>query len=108
MVWIYKPKKNRNRSNELKRKERMKIYNSVRWRNLRALKMTNNPLCEICEANGKITPVDDVHHMISFMSVDDPVRRYHLAYDYDNLQSVCDECHQKIHNNFKTYQHEKD
>lgn len=101
MPTINKPKTARNRNNELKRKERMKIYNSQRWRTLRAWKMLNSPLCEICEANGKITPVDDVHHIISFMSTEDPARRNFLAFDYDNLMSVCDECHQKLHNKFK-------
>lgn len=97
MPIIYKPKKN-NGNESIKRKERMKIYNSARWRQLRALKMLNSPLCEMCLAKGRITPVDDVHHKTSFMSTDDSVRRNFLAYDYDNLMSVCDECHQKIHN----------
>lgn len=101
MPYINKPKKDRNRRNELKRRERMKIYNSQRWRDLRAWKMLNDPICEICEESGKIAPADDVHHMISFMGVDDPARRNNLAYDYENLQSVCDECHQRIHNGRK-------
>lgn len=85
----------------IKRKERMKIYNSARWRRLRAWKLKESPLCEVCENNGKIKPADDVHHIISFMSTDDPLERKMLAYDTDNLMSICDECHQQIHNNFK-------
>lgn len=100
MPTIHRPKKN-NRNLELKRKERMKIYNSQRWRDIREKKMIDNPLCEICEKENRITPVDDVHHIVSFMTTDDPVRRNHLAYDYSNLQSLCDTCHRKQHRNTK-------
>lgn len=95
MAWIYKPKKDRR--NELKRKERIKIYNTQRWRDLRAWKMTNYPLCEECLKNDKTTAVEDVHHIVSFMSTDDPVERNRLAFDYDNLMSICKECHAKKH-----------
>ncbi len=75
----------------------MKIYNSQRWRDLRAWKMTNDPLCEECDKKGRVTPTEDVHHEVSFMSTDDPVERNRLAYDYENLMSVCKECHAEKH-----------
>lgn len=78
--------------------ERRKIYNSRRWQHLRRLKFINNPLCELCAEKGLITPAEDIHHVISFMSTEDPVRRRWLAYDYDNLMSLCKKCHQNIHN----------
>lgn len=80
-------------------KDRAEIYATARWRRLRALKLAANPLCELClEDNGRITPSVDVHHKVSFMSTNDPVRRKFLAFDFDNLQSLCKQCHQKIHN----------
>lgn len=45
-----------------------------------------------------IRPAEDVHHIVSFMTATDPLKRKALAYDYENLQSLCKECHQKIHN----------
>lgn len=95
MAWIYKPKKDRR--NELNRKERIKIYNTQRWRDLRAWKMTNDPLCEECSKDNKVTAVEDVHHIISFMSTNDPIERSRLAFDYNNLMSICKECHAKKH-----------
>lgn len=80
------------------RKERTKLYNTARWRRLRELKLQMNPLCERCEEEGRITMSEDVHHKISFMTVEDPIRRQFLAYDFDNLQALCKQCHQKIHN----------
>ncbi len=103
MAWINKPKKKKI-DYALKRKDRMKIYNSQRWRDLREWKFTHNPLCEMCEREERITPADDVHHIVSFMSTDDPVKRNWLAYDFDNLMSLCDRCHQKMHNNGKSVQ----
>ena len=95
MPTIYKPRRKRDES--LKRKERMVIYNSARWRALRLAKLRDNPLCEMCEKKGIVKPADDVHHIQSFMEVDDPDARRLLAFDFDNLMSLCDECHSEIH-----------
>ena len=81
-----------------KRKERQDIYNTSKWRKLRDAKLLNNPLCEVCLANNIITPADDIHHIISFLSTNDQLKRLELAYNYDNLQSICRKCHQKEHN----------
>lgn len=78
--------------------DRRRIYNTARWRKLRAWKIACDPLCEVCKSKGLTVPAEDVHHVVSFMSTDDPVQRKHLAYDYDNLMSLCKECHQFIHN----------
>lgn len=96
MPTIYKPK--RNRPNEGKRKERMKVYNSARWRELRRIKLADNPICELCEAEGRTTLATDVHHKQSFMDFLDPETRKVMAYSYGNLMSLCDECHSRIHN----------
>ncbi len=78
--------------------ERRRIYNSTRWQRLRDLKFRNDPLCERCAEAGIVRPAEDIHHIVSFMSTDDPEKRRFLAYDYDNLQSLCKQCHQRIHN----------
>lgn len=95
MPTIYKPK--RQHPNEGQRKERMRIYNTSRWRELRVLKLQRNPLCEICLKKEVITPADDIHHIVSFMSATNPTQRKYLAFDINNLMSLCDKCHQAIH-----------
>jgi 5-methylcytosine-specific restriction protein A len=72
---------------------------------LRQLKFAENPLCELCEKKGLTIPAEDVHHIVSFMSTDDTEQRYHLAYDFGNLLSLCKVCHQKIHNTGHSKQH---
>lgn len=98
MPTIYKPKTMKKKENSLYDEERRKIYKSARWRSLRAMKIAEQPLCEVCLKEGRTTIAEDVHHIQSFMSTDDPVRRRALAYDYENLMSICKMHHQMIHN----------
>lgn len=98
MPTIYKPKKAKKKEKKLYEEERRKIYKSTRWRKLRALKIAEQPLCEMCLKEGKTTIAEDVHHIESFMSTDDKVLRLALAYDYENLMSICKTHHQMIHN----------
>lgn len=77
------------------------LYNSLimtrRWRKIRAQKMADNPLCEMCEKEGRITSATEVHHKIPVESTQDPARAEMLAYSLDNLMSLCRDCHHKIH-----------
>lgn len=99
MPTIYKPpKKHNNNLGNSYDAERRKIYNSERWRRLRAWKFICNPLCEECLKSNRIVKAVDIHHIISFMSTDNQEERLRLAYDFDNLQSLCKQCHQKKHN----------
>lgn len=97
MPTINKPTRSQTRRNEGKRKERMAIYNSARWRKLREAKMISDPLCEMCLSHGVTRPATDVHHIQSFMDAKDMETRKVLAYDTSNLMSLCDECHSRIH-----------
>lgn len=97
MPTIYKPrKKPQNKSGDDYRL-RQSIYQTARWRTLRLVKLADAPLCERCAQNGKVVPAVDVHHIKSFTSTDDPIERKRLAYDYDNLMSLCKECHRDVH-----------
>lgn len=98
MPTIYKPKRKTTRTNTDKRKERQAVYQSSRWQKLRLAYLVDNPNCEACLKRGVVTPAVDVHHKISFVGVANEVAAYELAYTYDNLMSLCKECHQKIHN----------
>lgn len=86
--------KNKNISG--KRAERNEIYNTRTWRNLRDLKLQQSPLCERCLKDGKINNATQVHHIESFMI--EGGDRIELAFDINNLQSLCVKCHQLIHN----------
>lgn len=97
MPFLTKPKKNKVRS--VKVEDRKKIYNTRKWMKLRKAQLLQHPLCQECLKNNIITPAVDVHHIISFMSVTDPLKRLYIAYNPSNLLSLCKQCHQKIHQN---------
>ena len=83
--------------NQKQAKDKMDIYNSREWKELRALKLRTNPLCEVCQAEGYVTSAHAVHHKhpIEDSSSKEEMRRW--AFDWANLMSVCDACHAKIH-----------
>lgn len=90
-------KKTQKQQTSFKKKERDEIYTSTKWKKLRSAYLQQNPLCELCYNEGRITPAIDVHHIISFMSTDNHLKRISLAYNPDNLMSLCKQCHQKVH-----------
>lgn len=48
-----------------------------------------HPLCEQCLKQGRTTPTEEVHHII-------PLSRGG-THSTDNLMSLCQSCHNKIH-----------
>lgn len=71
------------------------FYNTPRWKRLRSAKFRDNPLCEICEARGLTSQTQEVHHIV-------PIDPNHpdedFIFDYDNLLSLCYDCHSRLHN----------
>lgn len=65
------------------------FYTSTPWRNLRAQYLADNPLCMECGRNGRVTAANEVHHV--------KPRKQHpeLAYEWDNLESLCKSCHSR-------------
>lgn len=85
-------------SKDIRHKERQEIYNTKRWKDLRRLIVQEHPLCEDCLKNGRITPTEEVHHILSpfkkGLSEEEKIKR---AYDVDNLVALCKDCHIKRH-----------
>lgn len=73
------------------------IYNKQQWKKLRNSYIAEHPLCEECMKKGKITPAEEVHHKIPFLSGSTYQEQINLAYDYNNLMSVCSKCHADLH-----------
>jgi 5-methylcytosine-specific restriction endonuclease McrA len=70
----------------------MKFYKSSKWRKKRELVLRrDNYLCQECRRYGKTTPAQTVHHIY-------PLERYPvLALVSANLVSLCNECHERMH-----------
>ena len=74
-----------------------KLINSYTWQKLRHRKFVANPVCEMCAAEGRAIPTEEVHHIVPVESGRDEAEMRRLAYDYDNLQSLCKACHAAVH-----------
>lgn len=96
MPTINKPKKKQS-DNMNKITSQKYVYNTDRWYKLRLLKLMNNPLCEICIGIDKVESATQVHHLTPFMLGNSIEQIQWLGFDYNNLQSICDECHRNIH-----------
>lgn len=59
------------------------------WKRIRDRYAAEHPLCERCLEEGRMTPVDEVHHII-------PINQGG-THSRDNLMSLCRSCHNKIH-----------
>lgn len=68
------------------------FYNSTAWQTVRrqALLRDNN-LCQQCFKEGILKPADMVHHKVEVKD------NWELRLDIDNLVSLCNACHNKVH-----------
>ncbi|MBR3288347.1 MAG: HNH endonuclease [Lachnospiraceae bacterium] len=65
-----------------------------RWDKVRNIYIKEHPLCEECLKENKSNIARIVHHI-------KPIEDGGDKYAFDNLMSVCDSCHQKIHTRLK-------
>lgn len=73
------------------------IMNSKRWRDLRAKTLIERPYCERCKVSGRLTPSKAVHHIKPIESGHSYAEYERLAYDPENLQALCHQCHSDVH-----------
>jgi 5-methylcytosine-specific restriction protein A len=64
-------------------KDDHRFYNSAQWKRIRKIKLSSNPLCELCNQEAKI-----IDHKKRIRSGGD-------RYSMENLQSLCNQCHQQ-------------
>ena len=79
------------------------LLNSKKWKQLRQWKLEQNPLCELCEREGKVVSAIDVHHKVPVESARTPDEMERLAFDPNNLQALCIPCHAKVHRDGRSH-----
>ena len=68
------------------------FYKSAAWQKCRQIVLErDNFLCQKCLKNKRVTPADMVHHIVELL--DD----WDKALDMNNLESLCNSCHNKEH-----------
>jgi 5-methylcytosine-specific restriction protein A len=59
------------------------------WKKVRAAFLAAHPLCEMCAAEGRLTPATLVHHKVRLTDGG--------TGETENLQALCAECHSRLH-----------
>lgn len=65
------------------------LYDTVRWRKMRAAQLIAEPFCRSCAKAGIRRRADDVDHIIPHRG------DKKIFYDASNLQSLCHSCHSR-------------
>lgn len=86
LPWQVKPPEAfRNRAND---KVQLAFHNSQGWRKVSALYRSAHPLCEACQAGGRVTPAELTDHVI-------PIEAGGDHWDERNLMSLCHPHHNR-------------
>lgn len=80
-----------------------KYYNTIAWRRLRKVYISEHPICYECLQHNRVRPAADVHHLKKFSSGVTEEERWKLFLDINNLRSLCEHCHMKYHTKMKRY-----
>ena len=85
-----------------------RLLNSNRWAEVKRIVWRRaGGLCELCKAEGFITPGVDVHHVVPVETGRTVQEMERLAYDPNNCQLLCVEHHIKVHQSMRTHCKEK-
>lgn len=72
------------------------FYTSSAWKACRKAYLHSvNGLCEECQKRGILRPAYIVHHKIELD--DDKAKDPEIALNFDNLEAVCLDCHNRLH-----------
>ena len=79
------------------------LLNSKKWKQLRQWKLEQNPLCELCEREGKVVSAIDVHHIDPCENSRTLEEMEEKCFRVSNLQSLCIPCHAKVHREARSH-----
>lgn len=80
-----------------KDKEYQRLIHTTRWLRLRRDVLTAHPLCQRCEAEGRTTAAEEVHHVRPVEEALTKAEREQRMYDPHNVVALCHDCHVKTH-----------
>lgn len=59
------------------------------WKQIRAAFLSANPLCVMCQSDGRLTPATLAHHKVKLTDGG--------TNDWENMVALCLECHSRLH-----------
>ena len=92
-------------ANIQQQRDKAEIYNSKEWKQLREAKLMAQPLCEMCQEEGRkqgvkrgyVRSATCVHHIVPIETAKTKDEMKRLAFDPHNLMALCFACHARIH-----------
>lgn len=85
----------------------IQLMNSREWRDLRTQIIREHPLCQQCEAEGRITASRCVHHVVPVESATTEAEAMQLCFRRTNCIALCYQCHADIHKAERSHSKEK-
>ena len=82
-------KTQRKKYNKYERRADVNIRYGRAWRRVRQRYVSAHPLCERCLEQGRMIPVEEVHHKVPLAEGG--------THERSNLISLCKSCHSQIH-----------
>lgn len=96
-----KPKK-KNPVNTTAKNKAQSIYSDKRWKALRESIIYEEPICRRCaEDLNRTRLAQEVHHIVPFGTGSTVKQIESLAFDRDNCEPLCIECHKFKHKEIK-------
>ncbi len=90
-------KRNKAYNAVLRDKDNDAVYNDLRWRKIKpVVHVRDRGKCRLCFDNHILNDLQMVHHIVELE------HNMSLAYEPDNLISLCEACHQHVHAIYKT------
>ena len=80
-----------------KDKEYNKLIHTNKWLRLRREVLNKHPICQRCEAEGRLTPATEVHHIRPVEEAFTHTERVQRMYDIHNARALCHDCHVRTH-----------
>ena len=97
------PNKNVRKSANITRSDNYKkLINCHKWVKLRSEKLRNDPLCEHCLSKNIVNPGTEIHHIVPIDTGANYETMKQLAYNYNNLVTLCHKCHVQAHIDLKS------
>ena len=97
-----KEEKEKRKENTYHNNKYSKYYGSKAWKDLRNWYISVHPLCENCMRYGRYVEADCVHHKQIFSHAVSQEDKYNLLLLPQNCMSLCESCHQEMHNIART------
>lgn len=80
-----------------KDRDYIQLIHAAQWVRLRKEVLTRHPLCQDCEAAGRIEAATEVHHVRPVEEAINYAEKRRRMYDPHNLRALCHACHVRVH-----------